>query len=136
MSSVHKRLMFWNCISTNPHILRAKFTAALKKTWKYINMKGHNELFKCYTESHVLISSKQVPSDNNSSFCFNMGWREKHSHSQMHRQGSHSHQAANADQDFISLPKFYVQHIQETPNFQIRFICLFFPFRYISLNIN
>lgn len=45
------------------------------------------------------------------------------------RQGSHNYKLANADQDFISLSKFYVQHVQKTQNFQIRLICLLLPFR-------
>lgn len=48
---------------SKPIYLRAKFIDALKKKYTYINTKGHNEMFKCYTESHVLISSKKVPSE-------------------------------------------------------------------------
>lgn len=49
------------------------FKGEKKKEEKKINIKGNNEMFKCYIESHVLISIKQVPSEKNSSFSFSMG---------------------------------------------------------------
>lgn len=75
-------------------------------------MKGHNEMFKCYTGSHILISSKQVPSEKTLFFLFQYG---------MKREAS-SFPAPLKDKGLtiinyqmqiriLYLSKFYVQHI-------------------------
>lgn len=67
-------------------------------------------MFKCYTESYGLISSKQVPSEKKKNLAFVWLGDEDKSiliPSSIEGQGSHNHKLANAGQDFISLSSAY-----------------------------